>query len=67
MGEAIGVVQYVLGFHSGDMMATLNAYIAGALGLIVLYIVVYKASESTQVIQSLSAANNSAIRTLQGR
>lgn len=48
-------------------MSTLNTYISGALGLVVLYIIVYKASESNQVINALSNANNSAIKTLQGR
>lgn len=48
-------------------MRTLDLWLTGVLGLVVLYIVVYKSSDSTQVINSLSTAQNSAIKTLQGR
>lgn len=48
-------------------MDTINKYLGIMFGLIVLYIIVYKASESNQVIRSLSEANVSAIKALQGR
>jgi hypothetical protein len=47
-------------------MNTLNTYITGALVLIALYIIVFNASKSDQVISALSTANTSAIRALQG-
>jgi hypothetical protein len=48
-------------------MNVLSQYIAGALALIALYLLVVNASGSAQVINSLAGANTSAIRALQGR
>lgn len=48
-------------------MNTLSGYIAGALALIALYLIVFNASKSAQVISSLSSANTGAIKALQGR
>lgn len=48
-------------------MNTLSNYIAGALALIALYLIVVNASQSAQVLNALSSANTNAIRALQGR
>lgn len=47
-------------------MSTLNMYISGALALIALYIII-SYQNSDQVLQTLSNANVSAIKALQGR
>ena len=48
-------------------MATLDKYIAGALFLILVYLLVANASSANTVLRSLADFNTTAIKALQGR
>ena len=48
-------------------MRTFEMYLAGAFGLILVYLLVANASSTNQVLNALSNANTDAIRALQGR
>lgn len=48
-------------------MRTLEMYLAGAFGLILVYLLVSNAGSTNQVLNALSSTNTSAIRALQGR
>ena len=48
-------------------MHTLDKYIAGAFGLILMYLLIANASESNTVIKALGSFNVGAIKALQGR
>jgi hypothetical protein len=49
------------------MFGTLDKFIAGALGLIFLYLLVNNASGATQVFNSLAKGASDVFKTLQGR
>lgn len=49
------------------MQTTVDKFIAGALGLIFLYLLVQNASGTAQVFNSLASGGSQLFRTLQGR
>jgi len=48
-------------------MRTFEIYLSGALGLVLVYLVLSRASDANQVLARLGEVNTGAIRALQGR